>query len=237
MILRLLDGDLVLTPGTDGQPANVTGRIDPARLVGCAIDHCGGAIRMDRRPRWRSPWNPSNSRSIYRVDGYGPDRGRCGAARAVSGRSQGCPGMGYSGGFGTGYVQRGIAGSPPVARGIGRASRPRLCGVTIARVEPVPDRQASCDLQLRAWRGAGASAPAVGGRILASHEQRHPVSETPPFMFSARLGLRRVNRAHRRSRSPHRRRERKPSHRRKNLAGAAQEYYIQPKLRGALTPE
>jgi hypothetical protein len=44
MILGLLDGDLVLTPGIDGEPATVAGRIDPARLVGCAIEHCGGRI-------------------------------------------------------------------------------------------------------------------------------------------------------------------------------------------------
>jgi hypothetical protein len=43
--------------------------------------------------RWRSPWNPPNSRSICRGVGNGPDRGRNGAVRAVSGRFRGVPGV------------------------------------------------------------------------------------------------------------------------------------------------
>ncbi len=44
MIMDLLHGDLILTPETGEEPAHVTGRIDPARLVGCSIDYCGGRI-------------------------------------------------------------------------------------------------------------------------------------------------------------------------------------------------
>ncbi len=44
MILGLLDGDLVLTPANGSEPATVAGRIDPARVVGFAIENCGGRI-------------------------------------------------------------------------------------------------------------------------------------------------------------------------------------------------
>ncbi len=67
------------------------GQEEALRSGNSILVHCGGTIRKDRHPPWRSPSNPSNSRSICPGEWYGPDRPRAGPMHPVSGRLPGCP--------------------------------------------------------------------------------------------------------------------------------------------------
>jgi hypothetical protein len=94
---HLEDGEIRITPleGASGaRAAMISGAVNEHGLLAgghVGIDRCGGAIRKDRQPPWRSTWNPSGSRWICRARGTPPPR--CGAGRAVSGRFPGCPGV------------------------------------------------------------------------------------------------------------------------------------------------